>query len=294
MNKRKLLMSVVGVYLLGSVAMVNAAGVEYMGSISTSYNQDVQDVSVVSSPVNGKEVVTFKTKHPTKEQKLTMVLEYGEYINPKDSVFSLARTDIGEYRLSKYDKINLHMLGYSNGELGFSGGGDATSKSGITLMIGPDGRVNTPYTGVVKLSGLTLEEATVVLNQKFSRYVHDPDITINVSEYGGRQVYVMGEVPKPGIYRLGADYMNVFAALSSAQGTARKARSRHIQVVRVIDDTVYVREVDIEAFIKKQDIKQNIALEDGDMIYVPKSHRIIPSDIAPFASLAYTLHNMTD
>ena len=294
MNKRNLLMSVVGACLLGSVVMVNAAGVEYMGSISTSYNQDVQDVSVVSSPVNGKEIVTFKTKHSTKQQKLTMVLENGEYINPKDSVFSLARTDIGEYRLSKYDKINLHMLGYSNGELGFSGGSDATSKSGITLMIGPDGRVNTPYTGVVKLSGLTLEEATVVLNQKFSRYVHDPDITINVSEYGGRQVYVMGEVPKPGIYRLGADYMNVFAALSSAQGTARKARPRHIQVVRVIDDTVYVREVDMEAFIKKQDIKQNIALEDGDMIYVPKSHRIIPSDIAPFASLAYTLHNMTD
>ena len=63
--------------------------------------------------LKGREVVTFKTKHPTKEQKLTMVLENGEYIDPKDSVFSLARTDIGEYRLSKYDKINLHMLGYS-------------------------------------------------------------------------------------------------------------------------------------------------------------------------------------
>lgn len=294
MNKRKLLMALVGACLACNVAMANTAGVEYMGGVSTSYNQEVQDVSVVDSHVKGREVVTFKTKHPTKEQKLTMVLENGEYIDPKDSVFSLARTDIGEYRLSKYDKINLHMLGYSNGELGFTGGGDATSKSGITLMIGPDGRINTPYTGVVKLSGLTLNEATALLNQKFSRYVHDPDLTVNVSEYGGRQVYVMGEVPKPGIYRLGADYMNVFAALSSAQGTARKARPRHIQVVRVIDDTVYVREVDMEAFIKKQDIKQNIALEDGDMIYVPKSHRIIPSDIAPFASLAYTLHNVTN
>ena len=72
------------------------------------------------------------------------------------------------------------MLGYSNGELGFTGGGDATSKSGITLMIGPDGRINTPYTGIVKLSGLTLNEATALLNQKFSRYVHDPDLTVNV------------------------------------------------------------------------------------------------------------------
>lgn len=308
MRKRKLLMALVGTCLACNVAMAatntdmnNGSGSdagEYMGQVSVPYMPNVQDVSVVDSGVKGRDVFTFKTnavKHPNKEQKLKMVLENGEYIDPKDSVFSIARPDIGEYRLSKYDKINLHVLGYTSSELGFTDStSDNTSNSGVTLMIGPDGRINTPYTGVVKLSGLTLQETSALLGEKFSHYIHKPDVTVNVSEYGGRQVYVMGEVPKPGIYKLGADYMNVFAAISSAQGTARKARPRHIQVVRVIDDTVYVREVDLESFIKKQDIKQNIALQDGDMIYVPKSHRLIPSDIAPFASFAYMIHSATD
>lgn len=43
---------------------------------------------------------------------------------------------------------------------------------------------------------------------------------------GGRQIYVMGEVAKPGIYRLGADYMNVFAAISSANGTLQKRKTK--------------------------------------------------------------------
>lgn len=300
MKKHKLLIAFVCACLACNVVMADTstATSEYMGQVSVPYTPDVQDVSVVDSGVKGRQVVTFKTnavKHPTKEQKLKMVLENGEYIDPKDSVFSIARPDIREYRLSKYDKINLHVLGYTSSELGFTDSTtDSTSNSGVTLMIGPDGRINTPYTGVVKLSGLTLQEASALLSEKFAYYIHKPDVTVNVSEYGGRQVYVMGEVPKPGVYKLGADYMNVFAAISSAQGTARKARPRHIQVVRVIDDTVYVREVDLESFIKKQDIKQNIALQDGDMIYVPKSHRLIPSDIAPFASLAYTIHNATN
>ena len=47
MNKRKLLMALVGACLACNVAMANAAGVEYMGGVSTSYNQEIQDVSVV-------------------------------------------------------------------------------------------------------------------------------------------------------------------------------------------------------------------------------------------------------
>lgn len=49
MNKRKLLMALVGACLACNVAMANAAGVEYMGGVSTSYNQEIQDVSVVDS-----------------------------------------------------------------------------------------------------------------------------------------------------------------------------------------------------------------------------------------------------
>ena len=72
------------------------------------------------------------------------------------------------------------FLGYTSSELEFTDSTtDSTSNSGVTLMIGPDGR-NTPYTGVVKLSGLTLQEASALL-VKFAHYIHKPDVTVNVS-----------------------------------------------------------------------------------------------------------------
>lgn len=50
--------------------------------------------------------------------------------------------------------------------------------------------------------------------------------------------------------------------------------------------------MDLESFIKKQDIKQNIALQDGDMIYVPKSHRLVLGEILPYISAAYAVRHL--
>lgn len=270
-----------------------AADMSYEGRLPASSTEIAVDNlhEVSNGKIEGN--LTAKGRYKlSKEGKAKFVIENGEYIDPKDSVFTLAKPNIDQYRLAKYDKINIQTIGYSRSDLGFSGSsGDSTSNSGITLVIGPDGRISTPYTGVLKLAGMTLDEASVAIRDKFATYINHPNVSVNVSEYGGRQIYVMGEVTKPGIYRLGADYMNVFAAVSSANGFLRKARPKHIQVVRVIGDNVYVREVDLESFIKKQDIKQNIALQDGDMIYVPKSHRLVLGEILPYISAAYAVRN---
>lgn len=78
----------------------------------------------------GKMEANLQVKHKqnlSKADKAKLVVENGEYIDPKDSVFTLARPDIGEYQLAKYDKINIQILGYSRGDLGFSSNsGDAT------------------------------------------------------------------------------------------------------------------------------------------------------------------------
>lgn len=295
MKHRRIKCGVIAALIATTICQFSfAADVTYEGEMpNVSIEMTADQINQVST---GKMEANLQVKHKqnlSKADKAKLVVENGEYIDPKDSVFTLARPDIGEYQLAKYDKINIQILGYSRGDLGFSSNsGDATSNSGISLVIGPDGRISTPYTGVVKLAGLTLDEANQVITDKFANYIKHPHISINVSEYGARQIYVMGEVAKPGIYRLGADYMNVFAAISSANGTLRKGRPKHIQVVRVIDDTVYVREVDLESFIKKQDIKQNIALQDGDMIYVPKSHRLILGEILPYISAAYAVRHL--
>jgi polysaccharide export outer membrane protein len=80
--------------------------------------------------------------------------------------------------------------------------------------------------------------------------------------------------------------MNVFAAISSAGGISRRGRPKHIAVVRMVNDELTMRTVNLDAFIRKQDINQNVALLDGDMIFVPKSNKvIINEDIMPIVTL---------
>jgi len=189
-----------------------------------------------------------------------------------------------EYRLSKYDVINVVVIGMPENSNGFS-----------DIMVGPDGYANLPYAGTIKLVGLTIPEATELLREKLGEYIKIPSMAVMVKQYGLRQVYVMGEVTKQGIYSLGSEYMNVFAALSSAGGITKRGRPKHIAVVRMVAGEMHMQEVNFDRFIEKQDGSQNASLQDGDMVYVPKSNKIdINDDIMPIVSMFGLYRSLTN
>ena len=191
-----------------------------------------------------------------------------------------------EYRLSKYDQINIIIVGFSSSETGTISEDSLTSGIPSKIIIGPDGYVNLPYAGSTKLAGLTISEAVNLLTERLGTYIKIPSLSIMVTEYGVRKIYVMGEVARPGIYTLGSDYMNVFAAISSAGGITKRGRPKHIAVVRVLDGTVKMQKVNFDRFVEKQDASQNPKLLDGDMVYVPRSGKIdFNEDIMPLANM---------
>jgi hypothetical protein len=176
------------------------------------------------------------------------------------------------YRLTKYDVIDIQVVGFPEG----AGMSD--------LMIGPDGYVQLPYAGSVKLAGLTLDEAKEVLMEKLGVYLRFPDLSLIMRAYGPRKLYVMGEVASPGIHELGADSLNAYAALSAAGGVTRHGRSTQVQVLRVVGDTMYYKRLNIKDYIKKHDLTQNVALQDGDIIYVPRSNGIKIDELLPYVN----------
>ena len=187
------------------------------------------------------------------------------------------------YRLYKYDVISIRIIGFRDAQ-----GLDQ-------IVIGTDGYVNLPYAGSVKLAGLTLEEAKQVLTERFSKYVKIPDMSIMVNSYGQRKVQVLGEVNSPGTVELPSDDMNVMTAIGKADWVTTYGRIKKVQVIRIIDGTMYVREANIKNYIEKHDIMQNLALEDGDIIYVPKSNKIdFHQDILPLLNIYNTYRAITD
>ena len=89
-------------------------------------------------------------------------------------------------------------------------------------------------------------------------------------EYGER-VYVMGEVAIQGVYPL-EDAQDLLAAISLAGSITRLAKEENTLVVRAQESgkEPLVMMADMKALLRKADLSQNVRLQDGDLVYVPR------------------------
>lgn len=208
------------------------------------------------------------------------------YVESKEmfKTASLRHTTVSpSYRLFRGDTLSILAVGFPDG-IGIN-----------SITVGLDGYVQLPYVGSVKMEGLTLDEAKAVLMDSLTQYLRIPDLSLVITNYGPRKVYVMGEVNKPGVQNMAIDNMNAYAALASAGGWARKGRSTRIQIMRVVDGTMYYRTLNMKAYTVKHDLTQNVEIEDGDIIYVPRSNGIkLDTDVLPYVNAWALYKNLTD
>lgn len=205
------------------------------------------------------------------------------------SIFKVAQIRpgrmLGNYHLAKYDTINITAIGFPNG-FGVDDSKVSTAVGAEDITVGVDGMARLPYVGNVELVGLTLDEASDLIQSKLSKYFKIPELSVSVKTYGPRKVYVMGNVKDPGLKEMKVDNMNVYSAISMAGGVDDRGRSKHVQLLRQIDGVLFYREVNLDGFVKKHDLSQNIELEDGDIVYVPDSGKVIFStDVAPYINI---------
>jgi polysaccharide export outer membrane protein len=103
-------------------------------------------------------------------------------------------------------------------------------------------------------------------------------ITVPELPVFGERVYVLGEVNSQGIYRL-KDASDLLAGLSLAGGPTRLAIKSDIKIIREYMDrkgTPIILSASYDDITKRGDISQNVALRNGDIVWVP---RILIGDI---------------
>ena len=94
----------------------------------------------------------------------------------------------------------------------------------------------------------------------------------------GERVYVLGEVNSQGIYRL-KDASDLLASLSLAGGPTRLAVKSDVKIIREYLDrkgAPIILSASYDDITKKGDISQNVALKNGDIVWVP---RILIGDV---------------
>jgi protein involved in polysaccharide export with SLBB domain len=139
-----------------------------------------------------------------------------------------------------------------------------------TVTVGPDGRIALPLIGAVRAADLTAEELHDGLIAAYSPQLRTPELSVTPRGYGSRQVFVGGEVARPGIYEMPAN-IDAFQAVALAGGFLPSARRGDVLVLSRAGGETAVTEVDLSPRAMRQGFPNAQALQRYDVVYVPRS-----------------------
>lgn len=139
------------------------------------------------------------------------------------------------------------------------------------VRVSEAGDISLPLLGLVKAAGGTPRELEAVLAAGLRTYMHEPHVSVAVTEPAEEPVYVLGEVNQPGAFTSSTgDGITVLRALSLARGFSQAAAASRTVVIR--SGPGGQREqvpVDLEEMLRGR--SPDLALRPNDVLYVPKN-----------------------
>lgn len=148
------------------------------------------------------------------------------------------------------------------------------SEANYRLKVSPEGNINVQYVGVIQVGGMTVEQAIGRIRERMSTIysgLRDGGTRLNIAIGNIRSIKVVltGEVKKPGTYTL-PSLATVFNALYMSGGPTENGSFRQIELIRGGNK---VATMDIYDFLLTGAFKNNVRLQDQDVIRVPAYQR---------------------
>jgi protein involved in polysaccharide export with SLBB domain len=143
------------------------------------------------------------------------------------------------------------------------------SQENYQKTISPDGTLFIDNIGVINLNGFTIEEATQKLKKSLSRIYSglnsgNTSLKVSLGNIRSIKVNIVGDVYKPGTYTI-PSLSSAFNALYAAGGPSINGTLREIKVIR---NGKTVNKLDFYNFLVNGEQKDNIRLEDQDVIFI--------------------------
>jgi len=140
-----------------------------------------------------------------------------------------------------------------------------------TLTVRPDGRISMQKVGDIQVAGKTPPELSNLITKTYAKIIKNPEVTVIVRNFGGYQVYVLGEVKSPGAFPLQRN-LTILQSLALAGGQKETAALKSILLMRRNNDgTVDARRIDLSDNSPEAIQKNDVYVEAFDIIYVPKT-----------------------
>lgn len=142
------------------------------------------------------------------------------------------------------------------------------------LQISLDGSINMPLIGKVELRDKTgvQAEQTIESALKTGGFLRKPEVKVSIIKSVRNEVTILGSVPNPGKYPIGASNENMIDLLALAGGVGSM---NPVVLIRKKDKDIVRYEYDIEEILLHSGIEkiesEDVKLLQGDIIYVKKA-----------------------
>jgi polysaccharide export outer membrane protein len=136
--------------------------------------------------------------------------------------------------------------------------------------VGENGNISFPLIGDVKMAGVTPAQGETEIAQRLSKggFINEPFVTVNVLQYRGQQISVLGRVNRPGKHSL-EKVSRVTDVLALAGGIAADGADT-VTLVRTRDGKPEYRDIDVIALFQPGGEASNELVQDGDIINVSR------------------------
>lgn len=137
-----------------------------------------------------------------------------------------------------------------------------------TVAINADGNITLPPVGEIKAAGLTTKQLGERIADRMSAYLRQTTtVTVTVSKYMSRSVYVTGSVATPGRYGF-ERIPSLVEVLGAAGGALTGANLDNVQVVRMENGVRRTLHADVASAMREGDTSRLPELRSGDTVIV--------------------------
>ena len=140
-----------------------------------------------------------------------------------------------------------------------------------TVTVQPDGFISLEIGGDVKVSGRNLAQVRDVILTKAKTRLASPELIVVLKEFQKPYVVVAGEVAQPGKIEMRED-ITALQAVLLAGGFKDSAKSSQILVFRKLNASIAeVKVLNFKTLKQTSDLENDLTLQSGDMILVPRN-----------------------
>lgn len=207
-----------------------------------------------TSCITKKELVYMQNERLKTNTPTNFTTPYKEYQLQPNDVLSIKVLSVQPQLTNQFNIID------PNNAFGL------TSPSSLFLSgysIDKDGNIKLPLIGEIKVSGMSLDQASDLIQRSLDRYVNDATVVVKLISF---KFSVLGEVRNPGYYFVYNEQANLLEALSMAGDLTQGANRENLKLIRQKPGGTEVVLLDLKDPNLVQ--SQYYFLKPNDVIYV--------------------------